>query len=31
MGVRPALDLLIPITKSAQKHDNKKKFKKTLL
>ena len=31
MGVRPALDFLIPLTKSAQKHDNKKKLKKTLL
>ncbi len=31
MGVRPALDLLIPLTKSVQKPDNKKKLKKTLL
>lgn len=31
MGVRPALDLLIPLTKSVPKPDNKKKLKKTLL
>ena len=31
MGVRPALDLFLPLTKSAQKHDNKKKLIKILL
>ena len=31
MGVRPALDLFLPLTKSAQKNDNKKILNKDII